>query len=145
MKIISTISFLIIYIFFSCGCAALTKGDNFIAINSHPPRTAFTIRNTDNEVIVVDTTPSQVDLFSRSHYYDEDFTITFEKEGYQSKTVDIDAKVHFWHHWRSSGDQGFYNGWHDDIFSGPTWIYPEEVFVKLKKFGIKMSTWDNEQ
>ena len=140
MKITSTIFILIIITLFFSGCAMFSKGDNFIDINTHPPRTVFTIRNEDNSIIVVDTTPSQVDLFSRSNYYDEDFTITFEKEGYQSKTLDIDAQVHFWHHWRSTGGDGFYDSWSDDIFSGPTWIYPEEIFVKLKKFGIKITT-----
>jgi hypothetical protein len=145
MKLISIIFTLIISILLFTGCAMFTKGDNFIEINSNPPQAVFTIRNENNSVVVVDTTPSWVDLFSRSNYFDNDFTITFEKEGYQSKTVPLEAQVHYWHHWRSSGNEGLYDSWSNDIFSGPTWIYPEEVFVQLKRLGIKMSTLDNDQ
>lgn len=145
MKTIAIIFILLISLLLSVGCGMFTKGDNFIDIHSDPSSTVYTIRDDDNAIIVVDTTPSRVDLFSRSNTFDEDFTITFEKEGYQSKTVSLDAQVHYWHHWRSSGDDGFYSSWSNDIFSGPTWIYPEEVFVRLKKIGIKISTRDNDQ
>jgi len=61
-----------------------------VNISSHPPEAKFTIKDARGNVIVQDTTPTNVTLKrGRGWFQAGDYTVTFEKEGYETTTVPV--------------------------------------------------------
>jgi len=70
------------------GCASIMCGsEKTINIKSEPPQAKFTIKDTKGIAIVQGITPTNVTLKrGRGFFQGGDYTVEFEKQGYDSKT-----------------------------------------------------------
>ena len=87
----STICIMLCFMVLISGCASvMCSSEKTININSQPPDSSFVITDAIGNVIVQDTTPTNVTLKrGRGWFQAADYKITFEKEGCRQMTVPI--------------------------------------------------------
>ena len=96
MKKIS--SLLVIAVFLSSCASIVSKSDWPVTINSNPEQAKITITNEDGLKMYTGTTPTTLTLKAGKAYFDGlDYTVVFEKEGYEKQTIIISSKLNGWY------------------------------------------------
>lgn len=96
MKKIS--SLLLIAVFLSSCASIVSKSDWPVTITSNPEQAKITITNEDGLKMYTGTTPTTLILKAGKAYFDGlDYTVVFEKEGYEKQTIIISSKLNGWY------------------------------------------------
>ncbi len=118
----------------TAGCASIVGKSVYpVAINSQPDKAAITIADQSGQVFFTGTTPTTVSLDAKAGYFSgRDYTITFTKEGYASRTVPVQRSVSGWY---VAGNLFFGGliGWLVvDPATGCMWTLPDAVTTSLE-------------
>ena len=81
------------------GCATIFTGTKQkISFNSEPIQSQISISNHKGEVVHTGETPATVKLRKgRGYFMPAKYTVVFNKEGYQTHTVNINARMSGWY------------------------------------------------
>ncbi len=92
------VSLLVVIVFLS-GCASIvSKSEWPVTINSNPEQANITITNEDGLKMYTGTTPTTLNLKAGEAYFDGiDYTVVFEKEGYEKQTIIISSRLNGWY------------------------------------------------
>ncbi|WIO75153.1 hypothetical protein QP938_04390 [Porticoccaceae bacterium LTM1] len=83
----------------STGCASIVSDSSYpVAISSNPSGAQFTITDKSGRTVHSGTTPNTVILESGAGFFSgEDYTITYNKEGYGKQTARLKAGIDGWY------------------------------------------------
>jgi len=125
------------FIFIFSGCATITSQSNWpVNITSYPSNANFTITDEENTSIKYGTTPALVFLDSGAGYFDaESYTLTFNKNGFQEKSVKLNASVNgrYWGNFLFGGLWGFV---FIDPATGAMFKLPDSIHTDLDETHI---------
>jgi len=81
------------------GCASIvSRSTQTISFKSVPETTQISITNRSGEKVHAGQTPATVTLKKGAGYFkSENYKVTFSKDGFESKTVDIKGSVNGWY------------------------------------------------
>lgn len=124
------------------GCASIV-GDNQenISINSSPDKAEVKVKDQSGRVVQSGKTPMSVNLDTSAGYFDgEDYTLVFDKEGYQSRTLNVSATPSGWYIGGNLLFGGLIGYLIVDPATGSMWnLSPEEVNANLPESKVSMS------
>lgn len=125
------LSLCIVSLLVSTGCATIVSKSNYpVSVASKPSEVKFNVINSEGEILFSGKTPTVVNLkaadgFLRSARYE----ITFEKEGYQTTTRNINSTIDEWYF----GNLISFTlmGLLIDSASGAMWKIDKDVYIEL--------------
>ncbi len=84
---------------FISSCASIVSETEYsVRINSSPEHSKFVVRNNKGEQIHSGITPSRIFLrSSRGYFVKANYTVTFMKNGYEDKTIEINSTLDGWY------------------------------------------------
>ncbi len=86
-----------LFLFSSCA-TIFSKSVYPVTFNTNPPGAKIIIQDRDKETVFEGTTPATVNLDASAGYFKKaKYTITFIKDGYQTKTIPVYAKLDGWY------------------------------------------------
>lgn len=90
---------LVAVVFILNGCASIvSKSEWPVTINSNPEQANITITNEKGVKMYTGTTPITLSLKAGEAYFDGlDYTVDFEKEGYEKQTIIISSQLNGWY------------------------------------------------
>jgi len=98
-KIVNLLIFLFVAFPFLAGCASIvSKSEYSVSISSQPEEAEITIKNRAGESIFSGRTPTTLTLKANAGYFKgENYTVTFQKDGYTAHTAQIERGVDGWY------------------------------------------------
>lgn len=128
------------------GCASIVSDSVYpVAINSSPNGATFTVKNREGVLIDSGNTPETVMLKSGDGYFHSaTYTITFHKQGYDDKVVELQSKMDGWYFGNIllGGVIGMVIV---DPATGAMWKLPNQEITSLVKSTGKVSQADPRQ
>jgi len=124
------------------GCASIVSDtQENISINSSPDNAEVKIKDQSGRVVQSGNTPMTVNLDTSAGYFDgEEYTLVFDKEGYQSRTLDVSARPSGWYIGGNLLFGGLIGWLIVDPATGAMWtLSPEEVNANLPESAVSMS------
>lgn len=93
------VSLFVVTVFLLSGCASIvSKSDWPVTINSNPEQAKISIYDEEGLHMYTGTTPTTLSLKAGKAYFDrQDYTVNFEKEGYEKQTIIIGATLNGWY------------------------------------------------
>lgn len=89
---------MVICFFFSACASIVSKSEYPVTITSNPEQAKITIYNEDSMKMYTGRTPTTISLKAGESYFDGlDYTVNFQKEGYESQTIVISSKLDGWY------------------------------------------------
>jgi len=98
-KIVNLSIFLFVAVAFLTGCASIvSKSDYPVRISSQPEEAEISIKNRAGENVFSGKTPTTINLKAGAGFFKgENYTVTFEKDGYTPHTAQIERGVDGWY------------------------------------------------
>ncbi len=95
----SIVSVVLVICFFLSACASIVSKTEYpVTITSNPEQAKITIYNEDGLKMYTGRTPTTISLKAGKSYFDGlDYTVNFQKEGYESQTIVISSKLDGWY------------------------------------------------
>ena len=124
------------------GCASIVSDtQENISINSSPDNAEVEIRDQSGRIVQSGTTPMTVNLDTSAGYFDgEEYTLTFNKEGYQSRTLDVSARPSGWYIGGNLVFGGLIGYLIVDPATGAMWtLSPEKVNANMPESEMSLS------
>lgn len=90
---------LLVAVFLLNGCASIvSKADWPVTITSNPDQAKITITDESGLKMYTGTTPTTLNLKAGKAYFNGlDYTVVFEKEGYEKQTMVISSQLNGWY------------------------------------------------
>ena len=118
------------------GCASVVSNSTQkIAINTYPDKAKIAITNSEGNIIQQITTPSIVILPKSNGYFNgERYLLNIEKDGYISKTLQINSDINSWYKFGNILFGGLIGWLIIDPLTGSMFeLKPNEVNIHLEK------------
>jgi hypothetical protein len=114
------------------GCASIVSGrDTPVAVNSVPDGAMFTVVDESGMVAHKGVTPASVTLPRSEGYFDgRDYTLTFEKEGYNSAQTDLRTQPSAWYLLGNLGFGGLIGWLVVDPATGAIWTFNKDQITQ---------------
>lgn len=115
------------------GCASIVSKSNYpVNITSQPSDADITIVNKKGRVVYEGKTPTIVDLKAGAGFFQgQDYVVTFNKDGYETQTAQIERKLDNWYLFGNIAVGGFIGWLIVDPITGAMWVL-EDVNVNLQ-------------
>ena len=134
MKMIVTLLTMTLLVGSLPGCASIISRRVYpVTITSEPDDAKITIVNKSGQTVFSDRTPITVQLRAGNSYFQgNDYTITFEKEGYVKSTAQVKRDLDPWYVVGNIG-VGHLIGWLIvDPMTGAMWTLEDHVHINLQ-------------
>ena len=98
-KLVYSLFVAVLMVVFLTGCASIVSKSNYpVTITSNPDGANIKVVNRAGESVFVGQTPATVTLKAGAGFFKgEDYTVTFEKEGYNPHTAQVERGVDGWY------------------------------------------------
>jgi hypothetical protein len=86
------------FLFVSCASIVSSVTRRPVMISSNPSDVNISIRNSYGVLVYRGTTPAFVTLSTKHSYFrGEDYLVTFQKDGYDPRTVELNSRINGWY------------------------------------------------
>ncbi|KJV06188.1 hypothetical protein [Methylocucumis oryzae] len=115
------------------GCATLmSESENAVILTSAPSKANFKITNRQGQVVYTGMTPATLNLASGAGYFKRaKYTIEFQKPGYKSANVALNADYNRWYQMNFWTVLGVVGAVGVDPVTGAMWQLPERASQTL--------------
>jgi len=99
MKQFLSLLLALVFLFSISGCASIVSKSNYpVTITSNPDQATITVINEHDKEVFKGQTPTTLTLKAGGPYFHScEYTITFEKEGYEPQTAELKSKLDGWY------------------------------------------------